>query len=98
MAVGCVAIQHSQGCDTAVHARDTGPRYDAWPATRPATGPAIRRCGRHDMAPSGRAAWSIGCAPVHPTQFWTQCTVSVTVWDTVHEHCSQEIFKKIKIK
>ena len=46
MAVGCVAIQHSQGCDTAsdrpaIHAgaRDTGPRYgQPQAATQPGHG------------------------------------------------------------
>ena len=41
-----------------------------------------------------RAAWVQGVHLVHPTQFWTQCTVSVTVWTTVHEHCSHDFSKK----
>ena len=30
-----------------------------------------------------------GCT-VHLTQFLTQCTISVTFWTTVHEHCSHD--------
>ena len=39
---------------------------------------------------------SVGCVPMHLTQFWTQCTVIVTVWTTVHEHCSQDFSKRKK--
>ena len=76
-------------------------------ATRPVLGHDMAHCApRHGTvhARPGHSARSlgapcaqprsVGCALVHPTQFWTQCTVSVTVWTTIHEHCSQE--KKIK--
>ena len=79
--------------------------------------PAIRRhCSPRHSSVSARSGCSarslgapcaqpgsVGCAPVHPTQFWTQCTFSVTVWHTIHKifqknnkikFCNNEIFKK----
>ena len=51
-----------------------------------------QRAPRHDAVRSAWAQWARSLAQgvhlVHPTQFWTQCIVSVTVWTTVHEHCS----------
>ena len=88
--LGCVV---TQGHDTAQgRARvrcDTGPW--ACDTARPGCGTADRkattRSGRaYDTAPA-RAGWP-GCSPVHPTSFWTQCTVPITIWDTVHEHYS----------
>ena len=67
-------------------------RHDSAPSVRCARG-----LGAVGAQPgrSGRTTWFVWCAPMHPTQFWTQYTVSVTVWDTVHEHCSQDLKKKI---
>ena len=65
----------------------------------------IQPSARHDMTSCsqlGRCArtvgtqvGSFGCAPGAPNLFLTQ----YTVWDIVHEHCSQKFFeKKIIIK
>ena len=104
VAAGCVAIQHSQGCDTATAAATIQlcrcATRRGTPVTRPTTrcdtasvgprhGVVRSRLGRSvRYARSLGAPWSVGCAPMHPTLFWTQCTFSVTVWTTVHEHCS----------
>ena len=69
-------------CDTARHACDTA-----------GAGPATRHTACHDTAQCARylgtvnAAWvhrarsqgPLGVHLVHPTQFWTHCTISVTV-------------------
>ena len=89
-------------CDTAGDSYDTtgwGPRHGLVCAT-------IQPSARHDTTPcarpghSGIAAWVQGVHLVHLTQFWTQCTVSESLFgtlfmNTVHEHCSRG-FKKNK--
>ena len=79
-------LQHGQ-CWATIR-RHCAPRHCTVP-------PRPRRSARSLGAPCAQP-WSVGCAPVHPTQFWTQCTVSVTIWTTVHKHCSQDFSKKIK--
>ena len=78
-----------QACDIALHACDT---VGAGPATRHTARHDTALCARSLSAPCAQP-WSVGCAPVHPTQFWTQCTISVTVCTTVHEHYSQDFSK-----
>ena len=78
LAVGLVARQATtrQGrratrCDT--------------PATQPVLGlrhGTLRATTRRGARSMG-APWSVGCAPVHPTQFWTQCTVSESLFGTL---------------
>ena len=94
----CIA---RQARNTASQARDTvasacnmaqGRAYDtaARPTTRPAAGPrycAVGATARARVRPSARRLAKAEHL-VHPASFWTQCTVSVTVWTTVHEHCS----------
>ena len=85
-AVSCdTALQRARGC-----CNTTDPGHDtAGPSLR--YGTTIRRSVSGLGAQAGQAVHL-----VHPTQVWTQCTVSVTVWDTVHEHCSQNFFEKKK--
>ena len=71
------------GCDT----------VGAWPRHSPAHGMSVRpeRTARNLGAPCAQQG-SVGCASVHPTQFWTQCTVSESLFgilfmNTVHKIC-----------
>ena len=97
-------------CSTAcAEARDTEPATRrGMPETRCGT-PATRSTTGHDTAGAGprhgdacalpgRSARGLCVQPgplgVHPTQFWTQCTISITIWTTIHKHCSQDFSKK----
>ena len=56
----------------------------ARPTTRPGQAYDTTQCARR---------LGHGCAPGAPNQFWTQCTVSESLYrtlfiNTVHEHCS----------
>ena len=60
------------------------------------TAPGAPRHGR----PSVQRARSLGQGVhlVHPTQSGLNALFLVTVWDTIHEHCSQDFSKKRIIK
>ena len=73
-------------------------------ATRPVLGhdttplcSTIRRGARGMGAPCTQPG-SVGCAPVHPTQFWTQCTVSESLFGTLFMSTVNKIFQKKKKK
>ena len=92
-----IGLLYAQG--RAAQGHDTA----AMPATRPGHGHdmAQRTACARDLS-SLRAPWAHHARSqgqlcvhiVHLTYFWTRCTVSVTIWDTVHEHCSQDFSKK----
>ena len=69
-----------QGCDTA----GARPRHDPTRAACERGLSALRTPWAHHARSQGQLC----VHTVHLTYFWTQCIVSVTVWDTVHEHCS----------
>ena len=106
MAAGCVAIQHSQGCDTATAVSTILPGRPATRRGMPATRPVLRhdtaQCARGQGAV--RAAWahharSLGLLGVHlctQLSFGLSALFLVTVWTTVHEHYSQDFKKKLK--
>ena len=87
----------------------TGTRLGRWVVSRyrrdtPGESTATRRreCAaiqppRPTTRRSVHAGWA-RCAPSAPNQFWTQCTVSESLFgtlfmNTVHEHCSQNFSK-----
>ena len=89
---GVCAQRHGRGL---LDTTERGPRQSLVCATiQPSACHDTAPCARHGL--SGCAAWVQGVHLVHLTQFWTQCTVSLTVWTTVHEHYSQIFFEKIK--
>ena len=89
LAAGLVARQATTRSGRRAIRRDT-------PATQPVLGlrhgtlrAMTRRSARSLGAPCAQPRF-VGCAPVHPTQFWTQCTVSESLFgtlsmSTVHE-------------
>ena len=88
------AAQRAQG--RAWHTGDTAERGPATRSPMPTTRPG-QACNTAQCARIVPASWA-GCAPGAPNQFWTQCTVSESLFgtlfmNTVHEHCSQFFFK-----
>ena len=92
--LGCVA---TQGHNTTVQAHDIGPRYGAWPTTRSATGPAIRRRGSHDTKPNARCVCGLGAVRAQwacSLVCWVCTCAPNPVLDLVHyfshclDHCS----------
>ena len=75
-----------------------------WPqtATRPVLGHDTAplcttiRGGVHDMGAPYAQPGFVGCAPLHPTQFWTQCTVSESLFGTLFMSTVHKFFSKKK--
>ena len=81
------------------------PRHGrAWPATRrPVLHDTTQRAPRHGAVHAAwaqcsrpvRIGWVQGVHLVHPTQFWTQCTVSESLFRTLFMSTVHEVLKKI---
>ena len=91
-------------CDTAegtrhdAHcARGKGQAYDTEGQACYTVGHRLRHDRPGCSARGLCAQLSLGVHLVHPTQFWTQCIVSDSLFgtlfmNTVHEHCSRSFF------
>ena len=70
----------------------------AWPKHGPVHGVYARpECTARNLGEPCAQPGSIGCAPAHPTQFWTQCIVfeslfGILFMNTVHNFFSKFLF------